>query len=134
MQQNPNMFNQPMMQQQAQKQNFLNQNLNQIQQQQNNQPNTQPPNSNFISVLFKLQIAANDQREFTIHTTSDEKVSELISKFRTKAHDTDLQHEKFIFNAKRLNMSLTVAEAGLSNNSIIYVINDKDLKGGITDN
>ena len=76
----------------------------------------------------------NDQREFTVHTTLNEKVSDLITKFRNKAHDTELQHEKFIFNAKRLNMSLTVAEAGLSNNSIIYVINDKDLKGGITYN
>ena len=28
-------------------------------------------------------------------------------------------------------MSLTVAEAGISSSSVIYVINEKDIKGGI---
>ena len=51
----------------------------------------------------------------------DEKISDIILKYREKSsnHDDNL---KFIFNAKNLKNSLTVAEAGLMNNAIIFVV------------
>ena len=35
-----------------------------------------------------------------------------------------------IYNAKRLNETLTLAEAGIINNSTIFIINDEGLVGG----
>jgi len=127
-----NMWNQQTMMQQQQQQNAMLQNFMQEQQQNfaNNQDNTST-NSNFITIRFKLQLRRDQNNEFVIHCTLNDKVSEVISRFRTKAQDVeDMKHEKYIFNAKRLNETLTVAEAGMTNNSIIYVINDRDLEGG----
>ena len=39
--------------------------------------------------------------------------------------------KNFIFNAKRLNETLTVAEAGINNNSVIFVLNDRNVDGGV---
>ena len=144
MQQNQNMMNQLLMQQQMQQnmwnpqammqqqqqQNAILQSMIQQQQQNNNQVNTST-NPNFITIRFKLQLRRDQNNEFSIHCTLNDKISEVISRFRTKAQDVeDLKHEKYIFNAKRLNETLTVAEAGMSNNSVVYVINDRDLEGG----
>ena len=128
-----NMWNQQTMMQQQQQQNAMLQNFMQEQQQQNfaNNQNNTSTNSNFITIRFKLQLGGVQGNEFAIHCTLNDKVSEVISRFRTKAQDVeDIKHEKYIFNAKRLNETLTVAEAGMTNNSIIYVINDRDLEGG----
>ena len=144
MQQNQNMMNQLLMQQQIQQnmwnpqammqqqqqQNAILQSMIQQQQQNNNQVNTST-NPNFITIRFKLQLRRDQNNEFSIYCTLNDKISEVISRFRTKAQDVeDLKHEKYIFNAKRLNETLTVAEAGMSNNSVVYVINDRDLEGG----
>ena len=125
-----NMWNPQAMMQQQQQQNAILQSMIQQQQQNNNQVNTST-NPNFITIRFKLQLRRDQNNEFSIHCTLNDKVSEVISRFRTKAQDVeDLKHEKYIFNAKRLNETLTVAEAGMSNNSVVYVINDRDLEGG----
>ena len=50
----------------------------------------------------------------------DEKVSEIIEKYRIKSGDHDLSN-KFIYNAKVLNPNLTVSEAELTNNANILV-------------
>ena len=135
MQQQQMLINQQNMQNmlnQANNQQQFNQNFMQQQQIINNNPNmNNSPNSDFITILFKLQITNGPDREpYSIQCTLNDKVSDVIKQFRNKANDFDFQHEKFIFNAKRLCETLTVAEAGMSNNSIVYVINDKDLKGG----
>ena len=59
----------------------------------------------------------------------DEKVSEIIEKYRRKSGDLD-RSEKFIFNAKTLNPNLTVAEAGITVGANIFVHVPKQLKGG----
>ena len=48
--------------------------------------------------------------------------------FWNKTGDYD-QEKKFIFNAKLLNQDLSVAEAGLHNNSNIFVVATKGIKG-----
>ena len=121
--QQPNMFAQSNIQQQF--------NQNMLQQQQIMNSNMNYKNPNYITVFFQLQIRNGpDINPFTIQCSLDDKVSSVIQQFRNKAQDFDILHEKFIFNAKRLNETLTVAESGITNNSIIYVINDKDLEGG----
>ena len=41
----------------------------------------------------------------------------------------DIPEAKYIFNAKNLNLTLTVAESGLNNDSIIRVVQTKGIKG-----
>ena len=113
--------NMPQMQPQQQQQNFI-----------NNMNTTPPvsPDSNNICIIFKLQVRDDLIKTFSIQCTLNDKVSDVIKAFRNKANDFNFQHEKFIFNAKQINQTLTVAEAGMSNNSIIFVINDENLVGG----
>ena len=124
-----NMWNQTMMQQQQQ-QNMMNQNF--LQQQQNfknNQPSTPIPNS--INIKFRLQKRGQNDEEFTIQCTLEDKVSDVIKKFKIRANYLeDKEHEKFLFCAKILNETLTVAEARMRNNSVVFVINDRDIDGG----
>ena len=109
-------------------QNFLQQQQNLM----NNQPSTPIPNSNFVTIKFRLQKRGQKDEEYTIQCTLDDKVSDLIKKFKIKANDLeDKEHEKFLFNAQILNETLTVAEAGMHDYSVIFVINDRDIDGGI---
>ena len=40
-------------------------------------------------------------------------------------------HEKFIYNAKALYPDLTVEESGLTDNSNIFVVETKGIRGGL---
>ena len=57
----------------------------------------------------------------TIICNPDDKVSDIIEKFRNKANVHD-DNRQFIYNAKELNPSLSLGEAGLIHESIIYVV------------
>ena len=59
----------------------------------------------------------------------DDKVSNVIEKYRIKANDFETSL-KFIYNAHALNPSSTVAESCLKDNSIIFVLHFKNLRGG----
>ena len=76
--------------------------------------------SNDIDVIFRN----NDGVPIHVHCKSDEKVSEIIKRYRNKALDFE-DNRKFIFNAKDLNPSLTVSETGLLNNANIFVVTTK---------
>ena len=58
----------------------------------------------------------------------DEKVKEVIQRYRIKSGDND-QTKKFIFNAKNLNQELSVGEAGITNNGNIFVVTTQGVKG-----
>ena len=64
-----------------------------------------------------------------IQCMPNEKVSSLIEKYRNKTNDRDLT-EKFTFNAKTLNPQLFVFEAGITNNSKIFIVETKGVNGG----
>ena len=85
-------------------------------------------NSGYISIKFRTSGSGLDKRPFEIQAKLDEKVSEIIQRYRFIANDHELTR-KFIFNAKPLNYNLTVAEAGLSNNANIFVVSTKGIKG-----
>ena len=59
----------------------------------------------------------------------DEKVSDVIQRYRAKSGDND-PTKRFIFNAKNLNQVLTVAEAKLTLNANIFVVSTKGITGG----
>ena len=87
-------------------------------------------NPNNISVSFKLQIKEGPPKPLiSIQCNLNDKVSTIIQAYKNKTQDFDPKN-KFIFNAKRLNETLTCAEAGINNNSIIFVLNEKNQIGG----
>ena len=131
------MMQQQMMQQQAkqaQMQNILNQAAGTGQGAAN--PSIQMPSSvpstsqgAGISVIFRASGATGQaSAPIMVQCMSDEKVSEVIEKYRNKSGDRD-PTKKFIFNAKNLAPSLTVAEAGITNNANIFVVATKGIKG-----
>ena len=63
-----------------------------------------------------------------IQIPSEEKVSDLISKWRSKVGN-DESTVKFIFKSNILDQSLTLAEAGIDNNDKICVLKIEDIKG-----
>ena len=83
---------------------------------------------NFFCVYFRIS-GMHEERPLIIQTFPDEKVSELIEKYRKMFNDYD-ETKKFIFNLKNLDMDLTCAEEGLFHNAIIFVENRRGVKGG----
>ena len=86
--------------------------------------------NNFINVFFIASIKGENLK-FSFQIGSDEKVSTLIQKYRNKSGDLET-NKKFIYNAKTLNPSLNCAEARLSDNSSIFVINTRVIEGALS--
>ena len=100
--QNPinNIMQNPMI---MQNQNKLNQNKDKLQMQE-------------IGVFFRYHSEEGEPKTITVLVRPDEKVSSLIEKYRNK-----IDNRRYYFNAKNLNQSLTVAEAGIHNGAHIFV-------------
>lgn len=73
-----------------------------------------------IIVTFRISYPQSNPPPVNIYCLRNEKVSDIIHKYRKKSND--YESKKFVFNAKNLNQSLTVAEAGLINDSNIFVV------------
>ena len=113
-------FQQNMMaQQQAMRQAQINNMLNSI------------GNDNNQKIIFVTFRASDIIAPVTVQCNPEEKVSDIIEKYRNKVNDYD-DSKKFIFNARNLNPSLSLVEAGIKNNSNIFVCRIKGIKG-ITD-
>ena len=95
---------------------------------QNNNDQNQDDNGG-ININFRIN-GEGKSGEIVIQCKPDEKVSDVIQRYRTKSGDNDTT-KKFIFNAKALNESLTVAEAGLANNLNVFVVRTKGIKGAL---
>ena len=107
--------------------NIMNNNLSNLNIPQNNDVQSNQ-NYGFINIKFRAGAGENENRAIEIQCTLDEKVSDLIQRYRNKTGDHD-PTKKFIFNAKALNHDLTLAEAGLTNNAYIFVVATKGIKG-----
>ena len=107
--------------------NQNNQNNNQSYSQQPS--NTSDNSSGGINIVFRVSGPGGQGRPpLTIQSMPDEKVKEVIKRYRIKSGDND-QTKKFIFNAKNLNQELSVGEAGISNNGNIFVVTTQGVKG-----
>ena len=94
---------------------------------QNNNNNQSQNNNGGINIRFRAN-GEGKNSEIIIQCLPDEKVSDVIQRYKAKSGDTD-DTKKFIFNAKALNQSLSVSEAGLSNNVNVFVVTTKGIKG-----
>ena len=84
-----------------------------------------------ITVFFRvIWFGQNSSHPISIQCALGEKVSEVIKRWRKKSGDNIPNNCRFIFNLKQLNESLTVAEAGLHNGSVIFVESRDNVKGG----
>ena len=93
------------------------------------QPDSSQSQTQGFSVIFRASGATGQAgAPIMIQCTPNDKVSDIIEKYRNKANDRD-DTKKFIFNAKNLNASLSVAEAGITNNANIFVVATKGIKG-----
>ena len=82
-----------------------------------------------FSVIFRASGATGQAgAPIMVQCTPNDKVSDIIDRYRNKANDHDTT-KKFIFNAKNLNTTLSVAEAGITNNANIFVVATKGIKG-----
>ena len=142
------MMQQQMLQQQQMMQQMQQQNQQNIKQQMqqvlngvgNNNPQS-PQTSNTTSnqqsaapgggicVIFRASgTTGQNGAPIMIQCMQDDKVSSVIEKYRMKSGDND-NSKKFIFNAKNLNPSLSIAEAGITHNANIFVVATKGIKG-----
>ena len=79
----------------------------------------------FINIIFD-----NNKIKISIQIHINEKVSNLIQKYKSKS--CDFNNKKiFIYNAKALNPSLSCKEVRLTNNAIVHIINKKVLEGAL---
>ena len=122
-----NMMNMAQMSQQIQSQyqNQL-QNMASNSQLQNSNFST-PANNNFMTLIFRASSATND-KPIKIQCTINDKISDVIERYRAKAQDND-KTKKFIFNAKEIDSTMTVGEAGLSEGSNIFVVTTQGVYG-----
>ena len=77
--------------------------------------------NDFINVIFSYK----DKNKIFIQINQNEDVSILIQKYIKKS--CDMEEKIFIFNAQKLNPSLTCKEAGLINLSNVFVYDKKDI-------
>ena len=86
-------------------------------------------NDKIIDVIFQRDF---DSNKFPIHCKPNEKISELINKYREKANDYN--DNIFRYNLKELRCCLnkTVSEIGIGHMEEIIVSNVGNLKGGVT--
>ena len=107
--------------------NQNNQNSNQATSQTSSTPSNN--SSSGINVVFRVSGPGGQGRPpLSIQCMPDEKVKEVIQRYRIKSGDND-QTKKFIFNAKNLNQELSVGEAGITNNGNIFVVTTQGVKG-----
>ena len=117
------MLQQQMLQQQLMQQQIMQQ---QIMQQQIMQQQMEMQNQ-YIRVIFR-QSGENSKNipPITIQCKPFDSVSSIIEKYRNASGDKD-PYKKFIFNAKNLNQALDLNEAGISNNSNIFVVSTRGI-------
>ena len=83
-----------------------------------------------LSVIFRTSSEVGEPSPpITVQCMPDEKVSDMIKKYRNKANDYD-KTKQFIFNGKRISPNLTLAEQGIINNANIYVLSTGGVHGG----
>ena len=82
-------------------------------------------NNDEITVIFKNTIS---NEKCVVYCKYSDKIAKIIEKYREKSNDYE-ENEKFIFNGRTLNPSLTVGQENIVLNSIIKVIFLGNVKG-----
>ena len=73
----------------------------------------------YIRVFFRIRISNSEDQVLGLQVWPDDKVSDIIQRYRWKSGDRDLK--KFIYMGKELNPIITVAESCIIDNANILV-------------
>ena len=76
-----------------------------------------------------MYFSNGDDNQIWVQSSLKDKCADIIQKYKNLSKKKS-DSEKFIFNAKALHPSLTVEEAGLTQNSNIFVVETKGVRGG----
>ena len=85
----------------------------------NNNMNSQV-NNNSIKVFFRLRDGGS-QAPILIKCSLTDKVSDIIGKYKAKA-SVSLEGKKYLFKEKELDSNSTLEDAGLVDNSNIFIV------------
>jgi hypothetical protein len=96
-------------------------NLNSMNQYSNQISNYNEKIDNSSLIYFRFTGLELGRDYISINIMQNEKISTLIEKFRNKVHFYDT-NVRFIFNEKRLNPKLTIAEGGIPDKGNIFVV------------
>ena len=89
----------------------------------------QQKEKSFIKVYFRKGFQGQDG-VYSIKCYLDEKISDIIQKYKNESKTPDKPHEKFIFNAKALHPDSTVEKSGLCEGANIFVVETHGVRGG----
>ena len=80
--------------------------------------------NNEININFNFSnFPQKDKNLISVNANKFEKIENVIHRYLALiGNNYKLENMKFIFNAKVLNISLTLAELGIVNNSFIFVV------------
>ncbi len=87
--------------------------------------------NNGIQIIFRKN--SSPSSPVRLLANLNDKIRDIIQRYRYKDNNND-PSLRFIFNAKEINPDLTVAEAGIRNNSNIFVVKTKIDSTQITSN
>ena len=105
--------------------------MEQLKKQQKMMDELRQKTSEKITIFFRVSsFFGLKNNVISIQCQLNEKVSEVIFKFRMKSGIIFNEGEKYIFNAKNLNGDFTIEESGLWNNCNVFVIKTKGIASG----
>lgn len=84
---------------------------------------------NLCPLIFEYIDKFNDQRKIRFTCSYKDKFSDIIKQYRVKSKDYH-KNETFIYNGQQINPMNTIAELGITPESIIEVIQHELVKGG----
>ena len=124
--QNNNLNFNPLLFQPNMMMNLPQMNINQMVQNDFNPENNQKNNEQIINVKF---IKDNiNSKLLVFHCSPNEKISDVIEKYRKKANDYN--ENFFVFNNEQIgNLTSTLSQIGIKNQSTIFVLGKGGLKG-----
>jgi hypothetical protein len=97
---------------------------NQFNQMMNNFNNNNMMNMNTkFSIIFRRsgKNVSSSEPPIMLQVDSNEKMRDIIRRYKEKSNDFD-DKNKYIFNARNINLDLSASEIGLSNNANIFVV------------
>ena len=95
----------------------------------NNFEDKQKNEGSEILINFRRNNPTFEKQLIKIYANPEDRVSTIIKKYRKKGNDYD-EDRRFIFNAQILYPSVSLREAGITNNSNVFVVVTKGVQGG----
>ena len=95
----------------------------------NNFEDKQKNEGSEILINFRRNNPTFEKQLIKIYANPEDRVSTIIKKYRKEGNDYD-EDRRFIFNARILYPSVSLREAGITNNSNVFVVVTKGVQGG----